>query len=141
MLNIGNSVYSPVLRLKEGEYTALAHLSLDVMERLLPLFVIPPPKERDPELHRPLTASELVIIPGQRLGRHWPLRPCLFDPRYLFKKLGADQAAEWLPKLFRVAIAANARPIPVSDLRTLEGICFGAFQTVIGTMTQRKSVV
>src|SRR5690349_1203414 len=103
VLNIGSSVYSPVLRLKQGEYTALARLPVDVNARLFPLFVIPPPKECDPELQRHLTASELVSIPGQRLGRHWPLRPCMFDPRYLFKNLEIDRAAQWLPQLFRVA--------------------------------------
>ena len=74
MLNIGSVVYSPVLRLKQGEYTALGQLPVEVLARLFPLFVIPPPKERDPELQRKLTASELVFIPGQRLGKHWPLR-------------------------------------------------------------------
>ncbi len=92
MLNIGELAYSPVLRLKQGEYSALGKLPLDILARLLPFFVIPPPKERDPELHRALTASELVLLPGQRLGRHWPLRPCMVDARYLFKKLGVDTA-------------------------------------------------
>jgi len=43
MLNIGSCVYSPVLRLKQGEYTALGQLPVSVLARLLPLFVIPPP--------------------------------------------------------------------------------------------------
>jgi hypothetical protein len=110
MLNIGSGVYSPVLRLKQGEYTALGQLPVNVLARLLPLFVIPPPKERDPELQRQLTTSELVSIPGQRLGKHWPLRPCMLDPRYLLRQLGADKASEWLPELFRVAMAAHGQP-------------------------------
>jgi hypothetical protein len=126
MLNIGSYAYSPVLRLKQGEYSALGQLPLDVLARLFPLFVIPPPRERDPELQRPLTASELVLFPGQRLGRHWPLRPCMLDPRYLLKKLGVDTASEWLPQLFRVALAAHAQPIPVSDLRTFESGAYNA---------------
>ena len=116
---------------KQGEYSALGKLPLDILARLLPFFVIPPPKERDPELHRALTASELVLLPGQRLGRHWPLRPCMVDARYLFKKLGVDTADEWFPQLFRVAIAAHARPIPVSDLRTVEGSAYNAVHTVV----------
>jgi hypothetical protein len=140
MLNIGSYVYSPVLRLKKGEYTALGQLPLDILGRLFPLFVIPPPKERDPELQRALTASELVLIPGQRLGRHWPLRPCMFDPRYLFKKLGVDTAIEWLPQLFRVAIGAHARPILVSDLRTVEGSAFDAVETVVRNITHNLAL-
>ena len=75
MLNIGNYVYSPVLRLKEGEYTSFPQTSQEVLARLLPLFVIPPPEEHDPEFQRQLTASELAVIPALRVGRHWPLRP------------------------------------------------------------------
>jgi hypothetical protein len=36
MLALGIQTYSPVLRLKQGEYTALAEISKDVAERLLP---------------------------------------------------------------------------------------------------------
>ncbi|MGJ5175785.1 beta family protein [Bradyrhizobium oligotrophicum] len=140
MLNIGSGVYSPVLRLKEGEYTALGQLPADVLARLLPLFVIPPAKERDPELQRQLTASELVSIPGQRLGKHWPLRPCMFDPRFLFKQLGADNAAEWLPELFRVAMAAHGRPIPVVDLRTVERGALDAIRSVVHRLTHNLAL-
>lgn len=135
MLNIGSSVYSPVLRLKEGEYTALGQLPTDVLARLLPLFVVPPPQEHDPELQRALTPSELIVMPGRRLGKHWPLRPCLLDPSYLYRKLGSDHASEWLPTLFRTAVAANARPILVSDLRTVEGKCFEAIRTTVRNVT------
>ncbi len=135
MLNIGSCVYSPVLRLKQGEYLALGQLPREILTRLFPLFVIPPPTERDPELQRPLTPSELVLLPGRRLGRYWPLRPCMFDPRYLFKSLGVDTAEEWLPQLFRVAIAAHARPILVSDLRTVEGGAHNAICIVVRDMS------
>lgn len=135
MLNIGSYAYSPVLRLKQGEYTALGQVSVDILAQLLPLFVVPPPKERDPELQRALTSAELIVIPGKRLGRHWPLRPCLLDPRYLFRKLGSRPASEWLPTLLRVAIAADARPTLVSDLRTVEGKCCEAIQTTVHDIT------
>jgi hypothetical protein len=135
MLNIGSYAYSPVLRLKEGEYTALGQIAVDVLAQILPLFVVPPPKERDPELQRALTPAELIVIPGRRLGRHWPLRPCLLDPRYLFGRLGRRAASEWLPTLFRVAIAANAKPTLVSDLRTIEGECSEAIRTTIHNVT------
>jgi hypothetical protein len=62
MLTLGTSTYSPVLRLKQGEYTAFADVRADVIPRLFPNFVIPPPKERDPELRRTLTAAELGRI-------------------------------------------------------------------------------
>jgi len=127
----GIQTYSPVLRLKEGEYTALGEITSTVAERLLPLFVIPPPKERDPEFARELTVSELAYVPGQRIGRHWPLRQCLLDPRYLFRKLGHDSASEWLPTLFRASVAAHGLPTLVSDLRTIEGKAYDGLRTVI----------
>ena len=99
MLNIGTAVYSPVLRLKQGEYMALGQLPLDVVARLFPLFVIPPPKERDPELHRPLTASELVLIPAQRLRLAWPFgRACSI--RATFQKARDSQCARLASSAF-----------------------------------------
>src|ERR1700726_4265686 len=38
-------------------------------------------------------------------------------------------------KVFRVAIAANARPIPVTDLQTVEGRCLEAIQTIVRNVT------
>jgi hypothetical protein len=120
-----------VLRLKEGEYTALGEIASDVADRLLPLFVVPPPKERDPELDRPLTISELAHVPGRRVGRHWPLRQSLLDPRFLLPKLGREFAEDWLPALFRAAIAAHGVPILVADLCTIEGSAFRGIQKVV----------
>jgi hypothetical protein len=131
MAVIDSQSYAPLLRLKQGEYTALPALASDVATHLLPHFVLPPPTERDPELARLLTPSELIHEHAKRLGRHWPLRPCLLDPRFLYRKLEANKATEWLPSLFSAAIRANAKPTLVSDLSTIEGPALEGIQRVI----------
>lgn len=121
MSGLDTQVYCPVLRLKAGERDAVALLSADVRSRLLPLFVAPPPSEKDTELGRHLSASELVAVTAERVGKTWPLRPCLLDPRFLFQKLSEDNATTWLPDLFRQARRKSAQPWIVADLRTLDG--------------------
>ena len=123
--------YVPVLRLKEGEYRALGELVPSVLDRILPHFILPPPKERDPELGRVLLPDEIVFIHARRVGTYWPLRTCLLDPRFLFAKLEVDTAIEWLPRLFKLASGFGARTIPVAGLRELEGNAFSAFQKAI----------
>jgi len=131
MLPVEFQTYVPVLRLKEGEYRALGELAPAVLDRILPHFVLPPPKERDPELGRALLPEEIPYVHGRRVGVHWPLRTCLLDARFLFAKLGADTVAEWLPDLFKLAEGAEARPIPVASLRDLEGPFLSGFQGVV----------
>ena len=113
--------YVPVLRLKKGEYLALAELATDVSERICPHFVVPPPSERDPEQRRVLTPDEIVHESGQRVGRHWPLRPCMLDARHLFGVLGDADSERWLPRLFEIARDANAVAIPTFTLADIEG--------------------
>jgi hypothetical protein len=131
MDGLSYQTYCPVLRLKSGEYAAMRELADDVRSRILPLFVIPPPTERDPELWRLLTAEELASTPGSRIGRHWPLRLCLLDPRFLFGKLGVDESKEWIPRLFRLAIGASANPWIVADLKSIESFIEPALQRVL----------
>jgi hypothetical protein len=50
--------------------------------------------------------------------------------------VGLSKGREMMPELFRVAIGAHARPIPVSDLRTIEGSAFDAIHTVVREITQ-----
>ncbi|WP_422022179.1 beta family protein [Pyruvatibacter mobilis] len=44
------TIYVPCLRLKAGEYRGLHHLSHDVKDKITPRLVVPPPKDKDPEL-------------------------------------------------------------------------------------------
>ena len=49
--------YRPALRFKQGEYRAAHALPLDMQEHLRPYFIVPPPKESDPELGRAPTVD------------------------------------------------------------------------------------
>jgi hypothetical protein len=51
-----------------------------------------------------------------------------------------DRATEWLPKLFQSSINANANPIPVADLRKLEGRTCEAFSAVAREMTHSLAI-
>lgn len=130
MFPIEHQSYVATVRLKQGEYLALSETSSDVAERLLPHFVLPPPKDRDPEKGRVLTTDEIVYENGLRVGKYWPFRTCLLDPRFLFKRLGTSEAKVWLPRLFRTAANSNARAIPVCTLADLEGDRLQAFQAI-----------
>jgi hypothetical protein len=64
----------------------------------------------------------------------------MLDPRALYRKLGVSAADEWLPALFRAAIHANAIPIPVSDLRTIESEAFDGLQAVVRRHTGSMAI-
>jgi hypothetical protein len=131
MLPVDVQTYAPVLRLKEGEYKALGELVPSVSEHILPHFVLPPPKDRDPELGRALEPEEMPFIYGRRVGAFWPRRTCLIDPRFLFSKLGTEESVDWLPLLLKFATAAEARAIPVATLEDLEGPSLAGFHKAV----------
>lgn len=106
-------IYVPALRLKQGEYRGLQRLAPDVADKIAPRLVVPPPKDRDPEKHRPLTRAEIVHETGRRIADHWKMRDAFLDVRFLFKEFGEAESVEWLPRMFDVARKANAQPIPV----------------------------
>jgi Beta protein len=123
--------YCPVLRLKAGECDAVSLLVPSVRNRILPLFVLPPPDERDSEFLRRLTASELVGVNARRVGKVWPFRPCLLDPRFLFDALDVNASSTWLPEFFRLSRSASANPWLVADLQNLESFMYAAAQEVL----------
>jgi hypothetical protein len=131
MLPFENQTYLPALRVKQGEYRALAELQSDVAEQILPHFIIPPPRERDPEKGRVLTFDETVHEAGRRVGKYWPRRPCLLDPRFLFAEPYDSECVMWLPRLFKVATGTGSLPIPVASLSDLEGARLAAFSAVM----------
>ena len=131
MFTIGHQSYAPVLRLKQGEYLALADLRPDVASHVIPHLIPPPPKERDPEKGRPLTPEEMVYETGRRVALYWPYRPCFLDPRFLFTPLGLEGSAGWLKRLFKVATESGGRPVPVFALEDYEGDRFSGIGAVI----------
>lgn len=131
MYTIGHQSYAPVLRLKQGEYFALADLRPDVAAHVIPHLIPPPPKERDPEKGRPLLPVEMVYETAKRVAQYWALRPCLLDPRFLFEPLGEAEATVWLRSLFKVATASGGRPIPVFELADYEGDRLPGILTVV----------
>lgn len=131
MSSIAKVFYAPTLRLKQGEYRALCKLAPDVASRILPRLVVPPPQDRDPELGRVMSADEIVHLTGQRIAKHWQSRPSLLETRFLFKKLGEEECAVWLPKMFRVARAAEAEVVPIVGLPDATGMRAHGFRRAI----------
>jgi hypothetical protein len=123
--------YVPALRFKQGEYRGLGKLAVDVTERMLPRFVLPPPKERDPEEGRTLTREETVRCTGRRIGQHWPVRPALLDPTFLLREFGEAESIDWLPQMFEGARQANGFAIPVATLENILGVSGEAFRRTL----------
>lgn len=122
-------IYSPALRLKEGEYKALSQLPPAVMERVTPFFIAPPPKEGDIEKGRMFaTSDEAAYITGERVGHYWPLRTSFVDSRFLLKEFKGEDASNWLPRLFQVARHCHGKPVPVATLNDMVGSNAKAFQ-------------
>lgn len=140
MSNLFLQTYTPVLRLKQGEYLALTELAADVSGRVFPHFVLPPPSERDPEKRRLMTPEEIVVESGQRVGRHWALRPCMIDPRYLFSVLGEEEGANWLPRLFRIARDSHATATPTFSLAEIEGAALPGVRAAIDVAGQGLAI-
>ena len=113
-------IYVPALRLKKGEYQGLHRLAPDIADKIVPRLVVPPPKERDPELNRTMTKQEVVYETGRRIAKHWSIREAFLEPRFLFKEFGETESGIWLPRMFRVAREAGARAVPVA---TLDDVC------------------
>jgi Beta protein len=111
MLEIQSTFYTPVLRLKQGEYLGLAGLAEDVKACILPHLILPPRMERDPEKERPLTPDELISETTKRIGTCWAVRPCLVDTRFFD---GASDGG--LPRVgFRVS---SMRSSAIEDARS-----------------------
>lgn len=110
--------YSPTLRLKEGEIVASVNLTREAKAHISPIFVAAPPDDRDPQKRRMLTNAELITESGQRVARAWGQLPCMLDIRFLAKRLGWEDAADWIPGIFVEAAKFGAKPgvvVNVSD--------------------------
>jgi Beta protein len=107
--------YRPALRFKQGEYLAAAKIPRDIQKHIEPYFIIPPPKERDPEKGRPLTLDEIAYQTGERIGKHWPLYRAYLDPQYVLLAL-RDAGVQ---QMFRIAQARNPMLVPVVTVSQL----------------------
>jgi hypothetical protein len=130
-------IYVPAVRLKQGEYRGLHRLAPDIIEKIRPRLVVPPPKERDPEKQRPLTKDEIIYGTGRRIAEHWPLREAFLDVNFLFDEFGDAESIDWLPRMFSVAREAGAKPIPVATLADTLGPQLYAFRDALAEGTTR----
>lgn len=123
--------YSPALRMKAGELEGVRALSADVADIVLPRFIIPPAKERDPKQYALL---ETVAQPdfGGTLGSYWPLRPVLMDATYIIDEYGRETLTDWLPAMFSRARARCVEAIPAALLSDLGQAEAPAFRAAIG---------
>lgn len=71
--------YLPVLKWKQGEYTAVKTIRHNAKKRLLPLFVVPASGGYDHETGRILSPIEHLRLFGPRLGNSWGKRPAFVD--------------------------------------------------------------
>lgn len=115
--------YHPALRAKKGEYYAGAKIARDIQKHVQPRFIIPPPRERDPEKGAPLTPDEIAHLTGERIGKHWPLFPAFLDPQFVASVLGDNG----LRKMFDIAQSRNKNLVAVATLTELQNPIYRAF--------------
>lgn len=124
-------LYVPALRAKTGEIRGLQSLAPDIIEKIKPHLIVPPPKDIDPEKQRQLTREEIIYGTGRKIAEHWPLRDAFLDTRFLFSEFGEETSIEWLPRIFEVAKDAGAKLIPVLTLSDALGARSASFQEVL----------
>jgi len=125
--------YFPALRFKQGEYFACAKLPDEIQQHIFPRFIVPPPKERDPELARIPTPDEIAYLTGNRIGKHWPFRPAFLDAQFVAPVLEGDA----LVRMFEVARTYNPNLIPVARVSDLTN---PVYRELIKTTTPRLGV-
>ncbi|WP_306120525.1 MULTISPECIES: hypothetical protein [unclassified Roseitalea] len=113
-------IYSPAMRGKEGEWSALRLLAPSVQQVIRPRMILPPAKG---DAHPPLLAdaSSLgVLLHARTLLSCWPVeRPIEFDIEYVEKALSPSNRQKALRTLFDEARSHGHVVIPVVDLASL----------------------
>src|SRR3546814_4403446 len=79
MLNLAAIHYAPLLKWKHGERTALAYLDRQAKNRLLPIFLMPPPGSFDHDSGKILTPTEHIKGFGSAFERVWGGRFAFVD--------------------------------------------------------------
>lgn len=125
--------YRPALRFKQGEYLAAARIPREVQQHIEPFFIIPPPKESDPEKGQPLSAEEIVHRTGERLGKSWPLYRAYLDAQYVLPVLRDDG----VKRMFEIAQSRNPKLVPAVTLSQLQN---PIWQTLLSRSVPRIAI-
>lgn len=133
-------IYSPALRMKEGELEGVRQLAADVQDCLLPRFIVPPKGERD-DTTLPLFDARDVPDVSAVLSRHWRDRPVLVDATYLIDENDRDKLSDWLPRMFHRAWKSGVAAVPIAMLSDLGDAEIPAFRAAIATDSQIKFAV
>lgn len=114
-----NLSYSPILRAKLGELSALGQMPSTVWEKMLPLLVVPAACDFDHEAGRILTPSEHIKAFGPRLADNCGKYPIAIDGVLLDTRPqnGEENSDHPLLALFQRARNAGAFPLPVTSPR------------------------
>jgi hypothetical protein len=129
-LSVEKFCYVPTVRFKRGECLGLCDLAPDVVERIRPCFVLPPPGEGGDFFGQSQTAAEVVSGTGHHIAKAWPFGTAFLEPRFLFEKL---EGCEWLPRMFDAAQARGTTLIPVAGLTDLAGPRAWAFKASLAS--------
>jgi len=122
-------LYSPALRLKEGEANGLGGLAPDIADRVLPRMIVPPPEERDEKQLSLITGTSVPDITA--LAPHWRHRDVLIDTTHIMDEFGRDRLRDWLPGLFDRARNAGIFATPTVALSDLLSPHADVYRSVI----------
>ncbi|MGF1591797.1 MAG: beta family protein [Kiloniellaceae bacterium] len=125
--------YHPALRFKQGEYYAGAKIARDIQKHVCPRFIIPPPKERDPEKGAPLTPDEIAHLTAGRISKYWPISAAFLDAQYVAPVLG-DSGLE---ALYSIAQRRNEKLVPVARQEELKN---PIFRNLLGASRPRLGI-
>lgn len=132
-------IYSPALRMKQGELEGLRELRPDVAACILPRLIIPPASERESSSQEELFAhGEESPDVGAILNTYWPRRDVLIDITYLIKEHGFENLDDWLPTMFSRARSLDVAAIPCINLVDLEKIDPARFSQIIDRRADLK---
>lgn len=130
---VRNAVYMPVLKWKQGEYTALGTLPSADQEHILPLVVVPPAGDFDPEAGQPLEPAEHIKRFGPRLFDHWGRRPIFVDALHVDDERHRSVSPEHpLAALLGRARTQGAQACPATSLQRS-----ATYQAVVARFLQK----
>lgn len=133
------TIYSPVLRMKQGELEGLRELRPDVAACILPRLIIPPASERESNSQEELFAhGEESPDIGAILYKYWLRRDLLIDITYLIEEFGVESLNSWLPSMFSRARSLDVAAIPCINIVDLEKIDATSFSQAIDRRAELK---
>lgn len=147
MTNQNSPKYVATLKAKQGEAIGINMLSPDVMDKLKILFELPRVHAFNQDEFKgtslkDVSEDEIVYKIGKYISSIWTGRPCFLKTSHLIKDLGSDKISTWLPRLFNVARAHGALPIPVANINQLLDEGFLAYKNCIDkTQSQHFSLI